>query len=281
MATILPFVFFIPWLPVLSMQVKAFLPLLLERLQLNTKGIVNPLIFWMCFSVSSIVWLILVLWRLFSDSKFSLLECYKKAVTFVRPFAFFVVILWVVFFSIFYSFFASTNPFVRYLLFFQPLVYIILTAVLDKKKISIFIFALFSLTLLIINAVNIDRFDWKNAVDYTLGFYGENTIYAFDKAGTSYDIFEYYAKSSVSDIKSHMLRLRVQSVEIENGKRVDKYAYYPLENLDNEKTYVLVLSKLKGESSLYESHLKTMYELAESKDFKDIQIRVFMPKSDY
>ncbi len=271
LTTLSPLLFFIPWMPAFAVQIIDFLPLLLERLALNTYGIVTPLVFWILFVCVALVGIGLVLWKVRSD-QFSLLSVYSFVVAALRAHMLVVILIWIIFFSVFYHFFAATNPFVRYPLFLQPLVFLLLTAVFGEHKNAASVLMAFSLVLLVVNVSTIDRFDWKHAVPYALQFHGNDTLYGFERAGTSYFLFEYYAHEVIPDINLSMVKLRVATVD--QGD-----IFYPPEKLNLSKRYVLVLSKLHpGEASVYEEYLKKTHTVAADEKFKDVEVVVMEKK---
>lgn len=266
-AIVLPAVLFLPWLPAFFIQIRDFLPLILERLALNTNGIVTPVIFWVLFAGGGFFCAAAVLWKVFNGDQFSLLHLYGIRVKHLQKYALFIVIIWIVFFISMYNLFAATTPFVRYLLFMQPLAYLVLAHIVEKKKYLAVILMVFSVVLLAVNASTIDRFDWRNATSYALSFDDGETIYAFDRAGSSIFLLQYYSEHRVDE---RILKLYVEAVD---GNDI----LYPIEELDAGQRYVLIVSKTRGEASEYEAYLRTTHQVAAEKEFKDINIIIFEP----
>lgn len=273
LATFVPFgIYGITWLPFFVMQILAALPLLLIRLPIATNGLVTSSIFWFLFLSVVIIGTVLVGFRFYNPNR-SLLAFYEKMFASLQRHAVAVAVLWASFFVMFYHFFASTNPFVRYFIFLQPLVYLILTHIFHKKKICATAVMVFSFAFLVFNVSTVDRFDWHAAVPYALTFDGANTAYALDKAGTSYDLFLYYARPFAGDVGERTLRLRIQK------ELSDEYAYeYPPGNISLTTKYILILSKLKGEQSKYEDYLRATHDVLDEKAFADIRVIAFEPR---
>jgi uncharacterized membrane protein len=270
---------FAPWFFAFMTQIINFLPLLLERLTLKSNGLITPLLFWILFIFGTLITIFALLIKITFKDNFSLIYWYKKTIILLRKEVWFFLFLWIIGFVVFYNFFSSTNPFVRYLLFLQPLIYLSLTKIITKKKATTYLLLLFSLTLLFHNATNIDRFEWKNAVPYALSFDDENTFYGLDKAGTSYYLFEHYGKDIIPNINKKMIKFHyVDIVKSVSGEKIEDDIYYSFTKIDPKKNYVLILSKLKGEQSKYKSYLKKNHELIEEKEFEDIKVLVFKTK---
>jgi uncharacterized membrane protein len=268
-STIVPLLLFTPWIPVMFIQVRDFLPLLLNRLEYNSLGIITPFIFWILFIVATLIGLATITWKLRNGNNFSMLMIYKNIMRKIQRRKWIIAVLWIVLFSFGYSFFASTNPFVRYFLFIQPLAYIFLIKTIGKNKLIQYLIMMFAIILLIINISTIDRFDWNNSVPFALQFESKNTLYALDRAGSSFFLFRYYALPTHPEIEESIVKLRIPSLEGET-----KIA---IEDLDLTKRYVLILSKLKGTPSQYEAYLKTTHNTIANQEFSDITVRVFEP----
>ncbi|MBI2573124.1 glycosyltransferase family 39 protein [Candidatus Woesearchaeota archaeon] len=279
-AFLLPFALFSPWLIPFIKQIYLFLPLLLERLALNSEGLITPVVFWICASIGMIITITLILYKLKKDS-FSLLDYYQKAITFLQKHVLFLTAAWILFFSLTYHFFAATNPFVRYLLFLLPLIYLTLGKILHHKENLARVFIVFSFILLAINVTTIDRYDWKHATQYALGFNDQNTIYGFELAGSSYRLFEYYAHKQIPNIEQQMVKFRyIEIIKDEEGVNHEKEIRLPTDQINPYKRYVLIISKLdNGESSEYEAILEQTHLKTQSRDFEDIEIVVFEAKN--
>lgn len=264
---VMPLVLFLPWLPAFLLQIRDFLPLLLERLALNTAGIVTSLVFWVLFGIGCVGGVVLVVWKVAYCDRFSLLLLLSPVLRFLSSIPFFVAVCWILFFSVAYPFFAATHPFVRYVIYVLPVVYLLLTIVLEKKKSAALLVMAFSLVLLVVNVSAVDRFGWRGAADYAAQ-YSDGAVFGLDRAGTSPYLFAYYARGAIADVDDRMIKLRVAST-------TGNDTFYPFEKLDSRQKYVLVLSKLRGEKSVYETYLETTHILAAARDFKDVRVVVF------
>lgn len=262
-----PAVLFVPWMPAFLLQIRDFLPLLLERLTLNTFGIVTPLVFWVVFIACCVGGVVLVVWKLFYGDQFSLLLPVSCGLRFLSDTPFFVAACWILFFSVAYPFFAATNPFVRYAIYILPVVYLLLTGALEKKKSAALLVMVFSLVLLFVNVSTVDRFDWKGAAAYA-SQYSDGAVFGLDRAGTSPYLFAYYARDAIPDVDERMINLRIASTSGND-------TFYPFEKLDTRQKYVLVLSKLRGEKSVYENYLTKTHRVSVARDFKDVRVVVF------
>ncbi len=271
-ATAAPVLLFAPWLPAFFIQIRDFLPLLLERLALNTGGRVTPSLFWAAFGAAALFGAVLLAWKVWRGDGFSLLRWYRQLAEMIRLHLWPFLAAWAALLIAAYSLFAATNPFVRYSLFLLPVVYLFVAGTVARRKAAAVVLMLFSLSLLIVNVTSVDRFDWKHAVPYALSFHSGDTLYGLERAGTSHFLFAYYARGQVPDIERFMLRLRVANLEGPD-------TFYPAGQLEPGKRYVLVLSKLKGEPSFYEPYLRTTHTLLAEKDFADVRVVVFEPRA--
>ena len=256
-----------------------FLPLLTERLATNTHGIISPLIFYLLTVVGIILAILLVIYKHRHD-EFSLLTYYQKIIIFCQQHILLFTAGWILFFSLAYHFFATTNPFVRYPLFLIPLIYLTLGFIIAHHERIARIFVIFSFILLAINVTHIDRYDWRNATNYALGFQDNKTLYGFEYAGTSYQLFDYYASKTTPSIQEQMVKLRyLEITPDEHGINREHEITLPPNQIDPLKRYVLIISKLRpGDQSQYEQILATTHLQTQSRNFKDVRIVVFEPK---
>lgn len=271
---IIPIGLFGPWLPIFVYQIKNFLPLLLVRLEQKTHGLMSPMLFYVLLTMGVILSIILVLFKLIKRDTFSLIDCYNFMIKYLKKHSTYLTIIWILIFSLGYSFFSQSNPFVRYFIFLIPLIYITMIQILDNNRKLAIALMIFSFLILCLNAYTIDRFDWRNAVEYSIQFESDNTYYGFDKAGSSFILFDYYTTNNIS---GRMLKFRQGFMTQKNNQMIETYKYYPKENIKKENTYVLILSKLKDKTSEYDVYLEQTHRLKEQKQFKDILIKVFIP----